>query len=176
MNKEDFMSLKNKSRLPSYRVPLLLALISMVLCLSVRLISRIPVELLHSLQFNDILPPLWLSNLLSLAWSLFIGFAAGIVACEIIYGRAHGRKEILIYQGGLFFVAVIILTNVWYPVFFSCGRLVVSCLIALVTVALSSLCAIIWARVSAVSGVILGAYSLWLTYVLLLNLSVLFHL
>ena len=170
------MSLKNKFRLPSYRTPLFLALASMILCLSVRLLSKTPLDLLHSLQSEDVLPPLWLFNFFSLAWSLFIGFAAGIVACEVISGRAHGRREILVYQGGLLFVAVIILSNVWYPVFFSCGRPVVACLIALVTAVPSSLCAIIWARVSAVSGVILGAYSLWLTYVLFLNLSIIFHL
>ena len=168
------MPLKNKLLLPSWRTPLFLALISMLLCLSVRLASQIPLELLHSLQSTDALPPLWLFNLFSLAWSLLIGFAAGITVCEILSGRAHGQREILVYQGGLLFVAMIILANVWYPIFFSCGRLIVSLLLSVVTVALASVCALIWSRVSVTSGVIIGAYALWLTYVLFLNLSVIF--
>ena len=175
LNKEKNMSLKNKRLLPSWRTPLLLALISMLLCLSVRLASRIPLELLHSLQSTDSLPPLWLFNLFSLIWSLLIGFAAGLTVCEILSGRAHGRREILIYQGGLLFVAMIILSNVWYPVFFSCGRLLIALLLSVITATLASLCALIWSKVSVTSGVIIGAYALWLTYVLFLNLSVIFN-
>ena len=80
------------------------AIISMMICLFVRILSQSPFELIHKLDCNDIIPPIWLFNLLSLIWCFLFGYAAGNIIFCVAHGKSHGIRETRAYQGGLFFV------------------------------------------------------------------------
>lgn len=158
------------------RVPLFFALSLMLLCLAVKILTPIPLTLMHRLRPSDVFPPLWLFNLLSMLWYFLLGFAAGSAFDSAASGRAGGRGEIRIYKGGLFFVALLFLSLIWYPLFFIGERFFLALLLVLLSIASSVLCAVIWSKHSVSVGITVAAFALWQVYSAFLNLSVFFCL
>ena len=158
------------------KISLLFALASMLLCLFVRLCAGSPFDLIHKLHATQILPPMWLFNLLSLFWSFLAGFGAGIIVSEVSSGRLRGEKEILAYRGGLFFVTLLLLSQFWYPLFFVGERLLLSLLLSLIASLCAVFCAVLWAKPSPPSALVIATYGFWLLYTVFLNLTVLLHI
>jgi len=158
------------------RGALLFGIIYAALCISVRILSGSPYGMIHKLDAGGVIPPLWIFNLLSAVWGFLAGFASGIVWSEVRLCRARGESEICAYRGGIFFVALVFLSLIWYPLFFVSERLILSFIIALLAVICSALSALQWRRVSLLSSLVTAAYALWLFYVLAVNLVVLLRI
>lgn len=154
-------------------MPLIVGIICAALCLIVRLFSESPYEVIHRIDSNGILPPLWLLNLLSVTACFLSGFAAGLVTDEVLCGRAGGRREIAAYRGGLFFLATFFLMLAWYPIFFSAELLFIALLIT-VAAFLLSLCALLqWTEVRTLSVCLMVINTVWCFYLFIINLIVL---
>ncbi len=154
---------------------LICGIVNMVLCLIVRIVSGSPFEVIHRLNCNDILPPIWIFNLLWLIASFCVGFSAGIIINAILCRRINGRDEIFAYRGGLCFVALVFLAVIWYPLLFIKEAVFLSLLIAILSAVCSFVCALEWVRIEKCAGVVVFIYSFWLLYVMIINFALLFH-
>ncbi len=128
--------------------------------------------LLLRADLRSLLPPLWLLNLLSLFLSFLLGYAGGSVTEAA--GKYVGYRQNACF-GGLFFLALLFLNLIRHPLFFGCGKPFLSLLATLCAILCAGLAARIWMKVCISAALITGAYVLWLFYLLILNLSVLFH-
>lgn len=155
------------------KTSLALGIISAIICFISKAVSPSPFELIHILNVYDIMPPIWIFNLLSLIWYFLIGFGAGIVAYGISYCYTSGHQEILAYKGGLYFVSTFFLFLLWYPMFFSGRSLLISFLLILAAMICSIMCSCYWFKSkNSVAGLMMAAFAIWTFYVMFINLSV----
>lgn len=151
-------------------------MISLIIFIGVRLFCDSPYEMLHRFDTADIIPPLWLLNLFSFVWGFLIGYSAGAVFDSISQGGASITVEISAYRGGLFFLASFFLSQAWYSVFFQGKHLLLALFLIILTLVSSIICAYFWYSALKQSALIIGAYGLWLFYLVILNASVLLHI
>lgn len=156
-------------------ISIILASIYTILTLLVRLISGSPFDMLHKFNTSNLLPPIWLFNLCSLFWAFIIVYAAGIIINQVSCGKCRGKMEICSYKGGLFFVSVLFLSLIWYPVFFIAERPFIALIVSLSMAICSALCAFFWSGINRIAALIVAAYTLWSSYIVFINLSVLFQ-
>lgn len=141
----------------------------------VRICSGSPYNTVHILGAGAYLPAIWLFNFFCIFWFFLCGIAVGSIFGRMLCGRISGREEIYLYRGCLFFVSMFFLSHMWYPLFFGGNRIALSLLIIFLCAMCSALCAISWRRASLFSCVIMIANSLWLFYILLVNVLVIMH-
>lgn len=141
----------------------------------VRVCSGSPYNTVHILGADAYLPAIWIFNLFSVFWFFICGVAVGSIFGKMLCGRINGRAEMLVYKGCLFFISLFFLSLMWYPLFFSGIRLALSFLIMFLCVICSAFCALLWRSVSLFSSITMGANSLWLFYILLVNLLIIFQ-
>lgn len=153
---------------------LICGIINMLVCLTVRIVSGSPFEVIHRLNCGEVLPPIWLFNLFWLIGSFVAGYASGIIINEFLCGRLNGRNEICAYRGGLFFVALLFLAIIWYPLFFVKEALFLSLLIAIISLVCAFFCGCIWFKSEKVASILIFAYFVWLFYILIVNFLILF--
>jgi len=146
----------------------------MVIVLLVRLLSHNPYDMIHKLNCTDILPPMWLFNFLSLIWGWLVGYAAGLIICRM-HCNLDVYNVLASYRGGLFYVALLFLGLIWYPLFFSGENLLVSLVISLLMVLCSIICFYFWKKVDTGSALIVLTYTFWLTYIMVINVSISLH-
>ena len=149
---------------------------SLIIFIFVRLFSENPYEMLHMLDVSDIIPPLWLLNLLTFLWEFLIGYAAGLVTATISYGGSDIKSEISAYRGGLFFLVSFFLSQIWHSVFFQGRHLLLALVIILATIISSIICAYFWYSTKKSSSLVIASYGLWLFYLFILNLSIILHI
>ncbi len=140
--------------------------------LIVRICSGSPYNAVHTLGIDAYLPAIWLFNFFCIFWFFVCGVAVGSIFGRKMCGRINGRGEVYLYQGCLFYVSLFFLSLMWYPLFFEGEALALSLLIIFLCVVCSAMCAISWRAVSLLSCVLMVANSLWLFYILLVNLLV----
>lgn len=145
------------------------------LCIGVRIMAGSPYGMIHKLDSAELIPPIWIFNLLWMFWSFLSGASAGMLIQMVSTGRISGRGEIFAYRGGLFFISLLFFSLIWYPVLFINEALFLSLCIALASVICSGVCAYTWYAANKTACLIMTAYTVWLIYVLLVNLSVFVH-
>ena len=138
----------------------------------VKIFSKSPHNAVHLLGIKNFIPPVWIFNLISLLFFFVSGCAAGIVIGKIIKGRARCKGEMYIYKGGIFFISLLFLTLIWYPLFFSGEFLFFSLIISLISLTCSILVACMWFYVNSFSCILISANCAWLFYVFCVNLLV----
>lgn len=146
-----------------------------VLGFFVRICTKSPYNTVHILEADAYLPAIWLFNFLCIFWFFVCGIASGSIFGRMLCGRISGREEIFLYRGGLFFVSMFFLSLIWYPLFFGGEAIALSLLIIFLCVICSAMCALSWRGISVFSCIIMIANSLWLFYILLVNLLVILH-
>ena len=135
-----------------------------------------PFEMIHLLDGMNLLPPIWLFNLLSAAWLFMVGFGAGNVMNFTSSGQNMGKSEIYAYRGGLFFLSCFFLTTIRHFVMFFSGKLFLALLISILCLMCSLICAFLWSNVRPQSSaVIMFAFSIWQFYLFFVNVSVFLH-
>ncbi len=138
----------------------------------VRICAGSPYNTVHTLGMDTYLPAIWLFNFFCIFWFFVCGIAVGSIFGQKLCGRISGREELCLYRGCLFFVSLFFLSLMWYPLFFGGNALALSLLIIFLCVICSALCAMSWREISLLSCVLMIANSLWLFYILLVNLLV----
>lgn len=136
----------------------------------VRIMSDSPFNAIHVLGAGAFLPPVWIFNLFCLFWMFACGTAGGAVVAKIFCGRISGDKVLMIYRGGLFYIAMFFLSMLWYPKFFSGEALALSLLLSFLSVLCSAICAFQWKCAGIYELISMSANSLWLFYIFLVNL------
>ena len=140
-----------------------------------RMITPSPIDMIHKLDGLKVLPPIWIFNLLSVAWCFLMGAAAGVVIKELSEGHLCGRSAISAYQGLVFFLVAFFVSLMWYPAFFGAQVIFISFVMCLAVCISSICCAYNWFLAGVkTAALIMSAYSIWSMYILIINLSVLF--
>ncbi len=135
-----------------------------------------PFEMIHMLGGMNILPPIWIFNLLYTAWFFLIGIAAGSVINSTVRRYNAGSSEIAAYKGGIFFLVCFFLSLIRYYLFFFSGKLFISLLLSVISMMCSLICAFTWHKVQPkISSVAMFAFSIWQFYIFFVNLSVFLH-
>lgn len=156
-------------------ISLVCGIIGAVCAFLCRMITPSPLDMIHKLDGLNVLPPIWIFNLLSVVWCFLMGAAAGIVIKDLTDGHLCGRSAISAYQGLVFFLVAFFLGIMWYPTFFAAQAVFISFIMCLVICVSSVCCAINWFSAGIkTAALIMAAYSIWSTYILVINLSVLF--
>lgn len=147
-----------------------------VLCLISRIVSGSPFDMVHKFDGCDIIPPMWIFNLLWVVWYFFIGLAAGEIINSVSSKRCVGAEQISAYRGGLFFVASFFLGIMWYTTFFCNQSILVGMVISVTTLICSVISAYHWYHTpTSAPPLIMSAYVIWLFYTTLINISVFMH-
>ena len=147
-----------------------------VISLLVIFLSGSPLDMLHKTDGTNTVPPIWVWGISSVVFSFLSGYAAGILIGNMFCGRIKGGIESSAYIGLIFFVILLFLSNLHYPLFFVAERFIISLLIAFLAFAATIACAVFWAKPSPFSTVLISIFSLWLIYVSFVNVCILIKL
>lgn len=143
--------------------------VGLVLCaMAVRFWWGSPNAGITQLGIRELLPPVWLLGFLWTLWYFALGATLGSVLC------AYGKHCIGAWRGAFFFLIMIGVGFVWYPLFFVRLNLLLSLLVILATVAMAAVCAWQWQGLSALAGAVLWLHVIWLIYMMILQLVCLF--
>lgn len=157
-----------------------ISIISGITCAAISLIviflSGSPLDMLHKTNESNAVPPIWVWGISSIVFSFLAGYAAGILIGNMFCGRIKGGIESSAYIGLIFFVILLFLSNLHYPLFFVAERFIISLLIAILAFASAIACAVFWAKPSPLSTVLISIFSLWLIYVAFVNVCILLKL
>lgn len=151
-------------------MPVIFGVIYLIMSIFIRILSDSPYEVLHRIDTANIMPPIWLFNILSFFFCFICGYAAGIVVSDIIKKKVSGENELSAYRGGICFVSLIFITLAWYPVLFSCEALFISLILTIISFLLAVLTAYLWSCISAKVTIIMTFFSLWQFYIFITNL------
>lgn len=156
--------------------PIIFGIVFAALSIIVMICSGSPFNMLHRLDGKDILPPLWLWCVTEIILKFLAGYVLGIVTSLLSTKRLCGDKEIKAYQGGIFFIAFIFLSLSHYPVFFIAEKPLAAILISALTLICSTICLIIWTKISFPACIIMILNTVWSAYVVFISARVLISL
>ncbi|MBR2020427.1 MAG: tryptophan-rich sensory protein [Clostridia bacterium] len=129
-----------------------------------------PYRTILELGIGEIVPPVWIMTLLWTLSFFTVGCAAGFVLCYRV-GGGEGEK----YKGGMLFVLLAVLELCWYPTLFGAQLVFLSVLESILILCLAVAVTYSFYRVTKFAGMLLLFHDIWLTYMLILNFSVLFR-
>ena len=148
-----------------------------IICASVKLVSIIisapPYDMIHKLDPNGVIPSIWIWNLTGCIMMFVAGMAAGTIVHEVSSGKLTVKKEREAYKGGLYFISAYFLTVIHYPLFFAGEHILVSFFISVVALICTSLCAILWSRISSKACIMTCSNAFFSLYVAFINLNIL---
>lgn len=127
-----------------------------------------PYQGMTQMGIREILPPVWLMGLL---WSLWY-FALGAVLGMVL--STYGHNCIDAWRGACFFLLMIGVGFLWYPLFFVKQNPLLSLAVLVAVIVLCTVCALQWQRLSVIAGAVLWLHVLWLFYLLILQFICLF--
>ncbi|MBR2336049.1 MAG: tryptophan-rich sensory protein [Clostridia bacterium] len=143
--------------------------------IGVRILSPSPYETIYRLDPSDILPALWILNLITFIWFFLIGYSAGTVADSALYCNGSFNDKLYFYQGSTAFTICFFLSHVSYSTFFGGKHLFAAILMVLIAVICSAATMILWAKIRKGAALIMGGYSIWLLYFFITYSNVALH-
>lgn len=143
---------------------LVCGVLSAMVAVGVRLWWGAPYEGMAQMGIRELVPPVWLMGLLWTLWYFLLGAALGAV----LY--TYGGSCIGAWRGAFFFLLMLFVGFLWYPLFFVRQNLLLSLLVVACVLALAVICALHWQGLSLVAGLLLWAHVFWLFYMLILQL------
>lgn len=153
-----------------------IGIIAAALCLWGQTILGSPFQSLHILKGSELLPPIWIFNILSIITNFLIGLAAGGVINATASRLNNGEHEISAYKGGFFFISCFFLSFIRYYLLFFATRLFLALVISMSAFLCSVICALFWRRVRpALSAAVMFLFAVWQFYILFVNLSIFLH-
>lgn len=117
---------------------------------------------------REVLPPVWLLSLLWLLWYFVLGATLG----GVLY--TYGKNCIDAWRGACFFLLMIGVGFLWYPLFFVRQSFLLSLIVLLAVIELAVVAALQWQSLSVLAGAVLWLHVLWLFYMTILQLICLF--
>jgi tryptophan-rich sensory protein len=137
----------------------------------VRGVSGSPYQNGMMLRFGSLFPPVWLMGLMWMLWYALLGAALFCVLSDV---RNDACTEAIKYRGGMSFLCMLFLGFLWYPVFFSTGRIFLSVLICASVLVLCVVTAWCYRVAFRLTAVLLTIHALFLLWLLILNIAALF--
>ncbi len=152
---------------------LVMGSISSICCFISRTSFGSPLNMMHKLNDVNIMPPLWILNLLSFLFYFLIGFSAGLVieagACKMNLGDSQAHA----YRGGIGIVASFFLSLIRYHVFFLSEKIFISLLISIISTICIFLCTYEWSKIipskASITVGLCGFFELYLTIIILIS-------
>ncbi|MBR2446957.1 MAG: tryptophan-rich sensory protein [Clostridia bacterium] len=135
---------------------------------SVRFWWGSPHASITQMGIREVLPPVWLMGFLWLLWY----FALGATLGGVLY--TYGKNCIDAWRGTCFFLLMIGVGFLWYPLFFVRHYFLFSLIVLLAVIALAAVCALQWQKLSPMAGIVMWLHVLWLFYMTVLQLICLF--
>ncbi len=145
------------------------SLVFLVIAFIVRGAAGSPFRVISYCNLRSVIPPVWLMVILWVAWYIVLGGVFG----SVLFGHVC-RDEVAKYKGGMLFMLMMALGYLWYPIFFGAAALLFALFVAEAVLALAFLSAIYFFRVRKGAGWIMLGFSLWMIYMVLLNIMCLF--
>ncbi len=136
--------------------------------MGVRLWCGAPNEGLLQMGIRHLIPPVWLMGLLWTLWYFVLGAALGAVLCT------YGGNCIAAWRGAFFFLLMLFVGYLWYPLFFVRQNPLFALLVLLAVLGCAVLCALQWQGISLAAAGVLWLHVLWLLYMLILQLVCIF--
>ena len=142
-------------------------------CLLSRTLFGNPLGTIHLIEKTNLLPPLWIFNLLSVCTCFLVGMSFGWIADHVISGNNAGQRAVCAYRGALYLSVSFFLFVIWFSVLFYGQRFFVSLVLSVVALICSLACAVEWGRlIPTRASLIVYLNTVWLFYIMLLSLSV----
>lgn len=116
------------------------------------------------LLLGDCLPSVFWMTLLWGTWYFLLGAAFGLVMFSEACCGVISFSTVSKYRGGMFFVSMILLGFLWYPLFFVAARFALCALLCLVLTCLAVLTGWQYWHVSKLAGVLLFVHALFLVW------------
>ncbi len=154
---------------------LVLGIISVIVRMFSLSVAGEPYDMLHKLDGNNIVPPVWMLNLLLNLAYFIAGYAAGIVSNTIASGNVNCEEKMSAYRGGMYFIAAYFLTLIHYPLFFVSEKLSASLIVIVITLISLIICIYSWAKFSPSAAMILTVYFIITIYLFFINLFILMN-
>lgn len=164
------MSAKSSSKSINFLSLLLGILLVIIRSITVS-IHKSPYDMIHKLDQNGIIPPVWIINLCLSILFFSLGYAAGIIICECSSGKGH-NNAVYAYKGGMYFAITIFTLTAHYSLFFIFEKLLISLITAIITVTSSIICAFAWGRISTPPTLIMSVCAVFSSYLALINLLI----
>ena len=106
-------------------------------------------------------------NFMWLFWYIMLGIAFGS-----IFSREKNNNNENKYKCGMLFITMMALGYAWYPMFFGKGALFLALLICEVVLLLSIFCFICFWRINLCYASIMCMFSIWMIWMVILNIIV----
>lgn len=141
-----------------------------ILGILLKIFSKSPYPALLALGVGELVPPVWLMVLL---WTISL-FIVGASAGLILSYRERGCDSAK-YQAGMFFLLLLVLEYLWYPLFFGAMMVFLSSLLSILILCCSVVATLLSMKLCRPVGIALLLHDFWLVYLLILNFAVLFR-
>ena len=138
--------------------------------LLLKLFSGSPYPTLLALGIGEVTPPVWIMVLL---WTVSL-FTVGASMGLVLSYRERGR-DCEKYRAGMFFLLLLVLEFLWYPVFFGAMLVFLSALLSILILCCAVVLTVLSARINRLITGVLVLHDLWLIYLLIFNFAVLFR-
>lgn len=132
-------------------------------------VSGSPYDMIHKLDLNKMIPPMWVWRIFSIVWFFLSGAAAGLIVYEGACHRIGADGKLCAYRGGTYFISGFFLSIVHYPLFFCVERLFIAFIVSLLAIICTVICCVIWSKISPLASVVLSGYAFWLLYVVFIS-------
>lgn len=142
--------------------------------LLIRLLCGSPIASRAALSLHELLPSFFLMTWSWRLWYFLLGCVFGAVMFSDRDVGVICLRSVEKYRGGMYFVAMIFLGFMWYPLFFVTGRFTLATLLSFIVTGLAILCACSYGKISRVAGGILFAHAGYLLILSVRSLRVLF--
>lgn len=163
----------NKNRNSINAFPLICGSVCLICCLISRILSGSTFDTAYRLSQYDIVPPMWIFNLMSMIWYFLMGVAAGNIICLISQSKICGISIAVAYKGMIYFTACFFFGLIWYCQLFVNEAIFLSLIISFMALICSSICAYRWFEChGGLPAFIMLGNSFWLFYITFLSLSI----
>ena len=144
-------------------------------CSMVRGICGGPWGTRGALQLGERLPSVVWMTLFWSMWHFLLGTIFGVVIFSERFCGVVDFRAIAKYRGTAYFVCMVLLGFLWYPLFFLAARFALCALLSAVLTYLAIAAGFNYAKVVPAAGIVLGLYAIVLLIATICGVRLLFH-
>ncbi len=114
---------------------------------------------------------------MTLLWSIWYGILGVVFGAMMFSGERCGvicLRSVEKYRGAMYFLCMILLGFLWYPLFFVASRLALAAVLCVGVTVLAVLCGVSYWKIAGWAGVILWLHALFLACMSVYSIAILF--
>ena len=128
-----------------------------------------------ALQLGEALPSVVLMTVFWTAWYFCLGYVFGGVMFSERFCGVVNMRAVAKYRGAAYFVSMIILSYLWYPLFFLAARFALCALLSGILTFLAIAAGLDYAKVHRAAGIVLWMYAAVLFTATICSIRLLFR-